>query len=332
MNSRNDERTKQTKKSFVGVVLSSVSWSIAAAILLIALAARLQAAHDRRFPATEQRDEPMYIASPTALRRLTIGFNSLVADVYWIRAIQYYGAAKRRLEATGANSPDPPPLLTDTSDYQYLYQLLDTTTSLDPRFNIAYRFGAIFLAEGYPAGPGRPDLAIALLRKGLRENPEKWQYREDIGFVCYWYLHDYRCAADEFVKAADIPGSPSWLRPLAATTLAQGGDRRTSRAMWLSILDSDVDWLREQAEHRLLQLQALDNIDALQALVDQYKKRTGEPPREWTALIDSGAIRGVPRDPTRTPYVLTSAGQVRLGNGSPLAPLPNEPLQLGSVP
>ena len=53
--------------------------------------------------------------------------------------------------------------------YPLLYPLLDLTTTLDPRFNIAYRFGAIFLAEPYPGGPGRPDLAIALLEKGLRE-------------------------------------------------------------------------------------------------------------------------------------------------------------------
>ncbi|HZP47274.1 MAG TPA: hypothetical protein VFB07_01985 [Vicinamibacterales bacterium] len=312
---------------------SRLSWPIVAAVVLLAAAARLQAGHDRMFPAIEQLEEPIYISSPTALRRLTVGFSGLAADLYWIRAIQYYGGAKRRLQQMAQRGPEPPPLLADTSDYQYLYELLDLTTSLDPRFNIAYRFGAIFLAEGYPAGPGRPDLAIALLRKGLRERPDKWQYMEDTGFICYWYMHDYRCAADAFSKAADIPDAPNWLRPLAATTLAQGGDRRTSRAMWLSILESaEVDWLRSQAEHRLLQLQALDQIDALQARVAEYTKRTGEQPREWAALIRSGLIRGVPVDPAGTPYALTSAGEVGLGAASPLAPLPTEPLQLGAVP
>ncbi|HZT75593.1 MAG TPA: hypothetical protein VFA27_02985 [Vicinamibacterales bacterium] len=299
---------------------------------LLAGAARLQATHDRQFPAIEQVDDPIYIASPTALRRMTVGFNGLAADVYWIRAIQYYGGAKRRLEKS-APVPEPPPALADTSDYQHLYELLDITTSLDPRFDIAYRFGAIFLAESYPFGPGRPDLAIALLRKGLRERPDRWQYMEDIGFVCYWYTQDYRCAADAFAKAGDIPGAPNWLKPLAATTLAEGGDRRTSRAMWLSILESaDVDWLRNQAERRLLQLQALDQIDALQAAIAQYTKRTGEAPRDWGALIRGGVLRGVPRDPSGAPYTLTSAGEVRLGDGSALAPLPSEPQRLGAVP
>ena len=100
-----------------------------------------------------------------AVRRLTRGYNALAADLYWIRAIQYYGGAKRRLrtlQAAGAADASRAP------DYQLLYPLLDLTTTLDPRFNIAYRFGAIFLAEPYPGGAGRPDLAIALLEKGLR--------------------------------------------------------------------------------------------------------------------------------------------------------------------
>ena len=315
----------RSRKSFV---FSWISCVIVAILLLVA-AARVQAAHDRTYPIVEQSDEALYIQSPTALRRLTVGFNGLAADLYWIRSIQYYGGTKRRLEAA-VQGPRPPASLADTSDYEQLYRLLDITTSLDPKFDIAYRFGAIFLAEAYPLGPGRPDLAIALLEKGRRARPEKWQYLEDIGFVHYWYTRDYRRAADAFLSAADVPGAPNWLRPLAATTLAQGGDRRTSRAMWLAILESaDVDWLRSQAEHRLLQLRALDDIDELQARVAAYVERSGETPHDWTALVRAGLLRGIPRDPGGTPYVLTTDGRVRLGDASPMTPLPDEPERLG---
>jgi hypothetical protein len=302
--------------------------AIAIAALLLVAAARVQAARDRAFPDVEVSDDALYISSPTTLRRLAPGFNALAADLYWIRAIQYYGGAKRRL-AAGGPVLEPPPLLADTSQYRQLYELLDITTSLDPQFDIAYRFGAIFLAEAFPEGPGRPDLAITLLRKGLQNRPEKWQYMEDIGFTYYWYLQDYHAAADAFTRAAEIPGAPNWLRPLAATTLAEGGDRRTSRAMWLAILQSaDVDWLRVQAERRLLQLRAMDDIDALRARAHDYAARTGEPPRDWAALIRAGFLRGVPRDPAGTPYVLTSSGDVQLGAASTLAPLPAEPHRL----
>src|SRR5207244_6217956 len=132
-----------------------------------------------------------------------------------------------RVAARGFAPARPAALAARPSDYANLYPLLDITTSLDPRFNIAYRFGAVFLAEPYPGGPGRPDLAVALLEKGLRERPDKWEYMEDIGFVHYWYIHDSLTAAAWFRKAGEIPGAPWWLRSLAATTLARGGDRRS---------------------------------------------------------------------------------------------------------
>ena len=165
------------------------------------------------------------------LKLMTAGFNTLAADLYWIRTIQYYGRTKLKTRDV-AVAPGP-----DT-DYHLLYPLLDLTTTLDPRFNIAYRFGSIFLAETYPGGPGRPDLAVALLEKGLRERPDKWEYMQDIGFVHYWWTHDFKAASDWFNRAADVPGAPWFLRSLAATTLAEGGDRRSSRVMWEAIRES----------------------------------------------------------------------------------------------
>ena len=98
-------------------------------------------------------------------------------------------------------------------------------TSLDPHFKVAYRFGAIFLAEPYPGGPGRPDHAIALLERGIERDDGRWEYMEDIGFVYYWWLTDFQQAAEWFKRAGEQPGAPTWLAPLAATTLAQGGNR-----------------------------------------------------------------------------------------------------------
>ncbi len=280
---------------------------------LLAVAVWLQHVRETSFALPTPEDESLYLRSGAAARRLALAYRGLAADIYWIRAIQYYGGTKRTIGAVAAQP--------DGQDahrrYDLLYPLLDLTTTLDPRFHIAYRFGAIFLAEPYPGGPGRPDLAIALLEKGIREQPERWDYMQDIGFVNYWWRHDYESAAAWFERASEVPGAPWWLRSLAATTLAQGGDRQSSRMMWESIRQSaEIDWLRHEAEKRLAQLKALDDIDVLQKQVTDFAARTGHVPTRWTVA---------PRDPSGTPYVLDAHGHVTVSPDSPLFPLPTEP-------
>ena len=308
--------------------LAGTAGIVVLTVLLLAGAAQLQAVRERRYPPPgDEAEAPLYLQSGSVARRLAGAYSSLAADLYWIRAIQHYGATKLRLTAALRAGPEPPPMIAAVPDeYRLLYPLLDLATALDPRFTIAYRFGAVFLAEPYPAGPGRPDLAIALLEKGLRERPDKWEYMEDIGFVHYWYNHDYRTAAQWFRKASEVPGAPWWLGSLAATTLVQGGDRRSSRLMWDAIRQSaENDWLRGDAERRLAQLRALDDIDALQRAVDDYARRAGRPPAGWSALVEQRVIRGVPADPGMTPYALSAEGRVGLSRSSPLWPLPGEP-------
>jgi tetratricopeptide (TPR) repeat protein len=242
----------------------------------------------------------LYVRSPEFLKRAALSYDALLADAYWIRAVQHYGGTK----TMGGSR----------KQYDLLYPLLDLTTSLDPYFNIAYRFGAIFLAEDQPGGAGRPDQAIALLQKGLRAQPRNWRFAEDIGFVYYWWLRDYPMAAEWFNRAGDMPTAPDWVKPLAAVTLAQGGNRASSRTLWSQIqANADADWLRVQAKFRLGQLDA----------IEAYRTQVGYPPRSWSDLIRGGMLRGVPVDPSGYPYQLSAAsGAITLAPDSTLNPLP----------
>jgi hypothetical protein len=281
-------------------------------VVLGAAVVGLQALEDRARTALIPQDEAadfLYVDSPATLKRASLSYDALVADLYWIRAVQYYGGTR---------------LSTGPKRYDLLYPLLDLTTSVDPNFDIAYRFGAIFLSEKYPGGAGRPDLGIAFLEKGLRAQPEKWQFAHDIGFVYYWWVQDYTQAAHWFDRAADMPDAPDWLKPLAAVTLARGGDRTSSRTLWTEVVrNADADWLRVQAEFRLKQLDAMDGIDLMERVVQQYRARTGSLPASWTEMIRAGALRGVPKDPTGTPFQLDPVtGTVTLDQSSSLNPLP----------
>src|SRR5439155_2530479 len=147
--------------------------------LLLSAAAELQAVRESAFPPKEEADAALYVQSGTTLRRLSGAYSALAADLYWIRAIQYYGGLARALQEQALREsfvPPPPPALAAVDDaFPLLYAMLDIVTTLDPRFTIAYRFGAVFLAEAYPRGAGRPDLAVKLLEKGLAQRPDKWE-------------------------------------------------------------------------------------------------------------------------------------------------------------
>ncbi len=306
----------------------SLAGGLVVIALLFASAGTLQAVRARRYPAPPVTEESLYVTSVRTVERLTIGYSALAADLYWIRAIQHYGGEKRRL----ADLADAGELPESGQAYRLLYPLLDLTTSLDPHFNIAYRFGAIFLTESYPGGAGRPDLAIALLEKGLRERPDKWEYMWDIGFVHYWWKHDYQSAAAWFEKASRVPGAPWWLQSLAANTLTQGGNRQASRAMWMAIRDSaEVEYLRNDASRRLSQLDALDLIDQLQQRVDTFALRAGRSPADWQDLVQARLLPGIPLDPAQVPFVIDPSGRVAVSTDSPLFPLPVEPQPLQSL-
>jgi tetratricopeptide (TPR) repeat protein len=287
--------------------------SFALAVLLLALvgaAVGLVVWRDRVYGEPAPGDTLLYVQSGRTLQRLSLSYSAALADVYWIRTVQYYGGTRL--------SRDP------AKRYDLLYPFLEITTTLDPRFNIAYRFGSIFLAEPFPGGAGRTDQAVALLKKGFQANPDRWQYLQDIGFIYYWWQNDYRQAAMWFAKASEIPGTPWWLRSLAAVTATQGGDRRSSRMLWQSLRDTaDNDWIRNNAVLRLGQLDALDAIDALTRVVRDYASRTGRVPDSWEPLIRLGVVRATPLDPAGVPFAIDAgSGAVTLSPQSPLNPLP----------
>jgi len=254
----------------------------------------------------------IYLRSPAVVKRVVLDYDAIAADLYWIRALQHFG--EERLS--------PPE---HQRSYALLYPLLDLTTSLDPYFSIAYRFGAIYLGEAYPGGPGRPDLAIALLQKGLAAQPGKWQYMMDLGFIYYWHLHDYKSAAAAFQRASELPAAPSWLRPLAAVTLAEGGNRDASRALWQQLAQADEPWLRDSAALRLAQLDAMDAIDSLQARVQAYRQAHPGEPVTWERLAAAKLIPGIPLDSSGTPFALDpTTGAVTVARESKLFPLPGQ--------
>jgi len=279
-------------------------------VLLLASAIGLQALRERGGELAVKADSVLYVRSAAALQRLALSYDAILADVYWIRAVQLYGDT--RLGRTA------------DQDFTLLYPLLELTTTLDPYFDVAYNFGALFLAEKPPGGPGRPDLALKLLERGVAAQPDDWRLYQATGFVHYWSHRDYVKAADWFGRAAKLPGAPVWMEPLAAVTLAEGGNRKASRVLWGQILKTAADgWFKREATRRLKQLDAMDQIELLQKVVDAFVAKNGRAPADWSEMARAGYVRGDVVDPNGAPYRL-DGWMVTLEPKSRLMPLPWE--------
>jgi len=275
--------------------------------LIIALVAgfllvRVQQRLDATLGDYRTKEQLLYLPSGEWVKRLSLGYDGLMACIYWTRAVQHFG--RQRL---------------GEKEYKLLYSLLDITTTLDPQLILAYRFGAIFLTEKPPGGPGRPDQGVTLLEKGIRQNPDYWRLWYDLGFVYYRGLQDYQRAAAAFYKGAEHPDAAHWMRVMAAKVEAEGATREHARFLWTELYNSTDDpTIRQSALSHLVGLRVDEEIEFLQGLVDRYGEKTGTRPRSFAELAAVGMIRGQPLDPLGDPYQIAPDGRVLLHPQSPI--------------
>lgn len=259
---------------------------------------------DERIGPFRAQEEVLYLWSGEQVKRLFPGFETLAADVYWLRTVQYFGGER---------------LFARDKRFELLMPLVDITTTLDPRLEIAYRYGAVFLSEPSPVGAGRPREGIELLEKGARNLPMSWRLRQDLGFFHYVFLGESREAARILLEAAEIPGAAVWLKMLAGDLLRVGGDRETARRMWQQMYDqAEGGFIRRNAEIRLGILDSLDRADALAAAALEHRRRTGRLPRKLEELRTSGLWRGPLEDGAGTPFGYDEkTGRVFISRSSP---------------
>jgi len=244
-------------------------------------------------------EEVLYFNSPKWVKRLSLGYDGLLADIYWTRAVQYFGSR----HAVGA------------ADYKLLAPLLEITTALDPKLIVAYEFGANFLSPKPAEGAGKPDKAVALVEYGLRHNPDNWRLYYDLGSIYYMDLKDYARAAEAFERGSKAPKAHPVLRVLAAVMAQHAGEIQTARMLWRATLaTTQDDMVRQNAVAHLRALKVDEDITELEKAVARYREQTGVLPSSFNVLIGAGLLRGVPLDPDRKPYKLLADGRIELRN------------------
>lgn len=272
-------------------------------LLLVPLIPLLQIRFEAALGGRALREGRIYLRTASEVRRLAPGFEDLMADLYWLRTVQYFGAQR-------AFAPDP--------HYELLRPLIDITTGLDPRFDLAYRYGAVFLSENRPLGAGKPAEGIEVLEAGVRHIPHSWRLRWDLGSFWFVFMKDSKQAAEVLVEASKLPGAPFWLESLAGRFL-MGDDRNAARAIWRRQYETGEGVMRENAAYHLQVIDAQDTRDSLKALVDRFREARGRHPRELSELVAAGLAREIPRDPSGAVFAYDpEAGRVSIARESRL--------------
>jgi len=264
---------------------------------------QLQHSIDGQLAAIHQEQDDLVLRSGPLLKAMSLEYAPLTADLYWTRVVQYYGNKHAA----------------DQTNIELLWPLLDVTTTLDPNLIVAYRFGAMFLGEPPPQGAGEPKRAIELLQRGIRANPEYWRFYEDLGFVYYFGLKDYRSAADAFLEGSKKPGAMIWMKAFAARISEKGETLETSAMLWSEIYNSSSDpAIKKNAKIHLQLLRARADCTQLNSVAAEYEKRTGHYPRAMRELVNAGLLPAPAVDPEGYAYTFDADGKARINPASPL--------------
>jgi tetratricopeptide (TPR) repeat protein len=250
-------------------------------------------------------DEQLYLNGP-AMKRLTLAFNGLAADWYWIRSLQYVGRKMVAYEDTHTGNLDLNSL--SYLDLRVLPSLLRMATTLDPQFLEPYYYGALILPTL------NPDEAITLLNQGIASNPGEWRLYQHLGYI-YWQRGDYNKASDVYAAGAKIPGVPPWMMAMSARMKAEGGASQAAREMYMHLAESSQDPnVKQMVNAQLMRLDSLEERDQIRRVLADFTARIGHCATSWKEISAALPARlrvdasGAPLDPTNVPYRLIKGG------------------------
>ena len=194
------------------------------------------------------------------------------------------------------------------NDYDRLSDLLFTVIRFDPRFVVPYLLGGIVLGDS----PGHAGAALDLLTQGARQFPAEWRFPFYTGYIKYFSLGSPEEGGMALLRAARIPGSPSYFPLLASRMLAEGNRADTALAFLREMIMRETDPRRKTIlEERIRRVIVERDLQSMEMAIAEYTSRVGVPPRNLADLVQSGMLARIPEDPYGGRYLLTPDGGVR---------------------
>ena len=183
----------------------------------------------------KQPEAETLVPTYASVRLVSFGFDKLLADLYWLSFISYYGDGVARQK----------------DNYMLADKYLDLITSLDPQFVQAYWFIAFTVGSDQK----NPERADELLKRGIEANPNNWYIPYIAGFNQYMFAKNELKAAKYYRMAAKFPEAPVWLGRQAEILEAKIPSMIKEINIWNDVYHSvNEAGLKERAREKLLRL------------------------------------------------------------------------------
>lgn len=234
---------------------------------------------------------------PAELRIATLNFDSLAADVLWIRFIQ--------------NVPDTH---ADPVLGEWLGRQLSAVVELDPHFRASYLGGTVLL----DVLADQPCESLRILEGGIRRFPLDWRMRLQAGFICFAELSDTPCAVTHLRAAAASPEGPKWLPGLVGRLLAESSQTEAAiEYLRVELARTTDPRLRVRFSERLQEAYLTHDLEKIGAALRTWRLRNeGSVPASLQVLVAEGLLPSVPAaDPFGGHYEIGPDGNVRSTSG-----------------
>ena len=218
-------------------------------------------------PLTRADRGEAFVPDPSVIERITLGFDALLSDYYWLVAIQAVGGSTA----------------VDSEGGAHVGQLIDVVTTLNPWVGHPYRFAAVWLTESEE----NVRTANRLLERGIDHHPDEWRNRFYLGFNLFYYLMEYESAAEQIEAASGLPGSPAYLPRLVARLRSETAEIDVAEAFLIELIQSTEDpTLQEGYRAGLDEIEIERKARFLDEARKIYRERQGQDIETVESLLE----------------------------------------------
>jgi len=235
-----------------------------------------------------QADEmrAVFVPSPVATKVASMGFNMVVADLLWIRAVLLF------VDFLDSDSDD---------GAHWTRTVLKTVGTLDPAWRTPFFYGGGMLRlldniEG----------SDEIFSDGMKAFPQDAYFPFSLAMNAYLHHEDLEMAVKYLQQAATMPGAPRWYRSAAAEFISRRGQRTTA----LLYLKEQIENANSKRERVLLEnkFKSLQHEQVAEMLQGRQKK--------WEAFhgrsIESvKSLEPLPADPLGGKWIIAVDGKIR---------------------